>query len=59
MRDLKTSLREERQRTKQIIQYCLKVNVFNYLYMLAIVSDKKRAEILTNCFIDLLINLMN
>lgn len=52
MRDLKTSLREERQRTKQIIQYCLKVNVFNYLYMLAIVSDKKRAEILSNCFIE-------
>lgn len=52
MRDFKTSLREERQRAKQIIQYCLEVNVFNYLYMSGIVSDKKRVEILSNCFIE-------
>lgn len=45
MRDFKTFLREERQRAKQIIQYCLEVNVFNYLYMSGIVSDKKRVEI--------------
>lgn len=50
MKDFKTSLRKERQRTKWIIQYCLEVNVFIF-YMSEIVSDKKRVEILSNCFI--------
>lgn len=48
----KTSLREERQRTKWIKQYCLEVNVFKYLYLSGIVSDKKRVETLSNCFIE-------